>query len=84
MDGVNDVFEIKNIDECVSDELVSIKIFNTKGEQVCRYDDVLENFQWTGTDVNGTEVPEGTYFYILSVDRDINSISQKGFIELRR
>ncbi len=55
-DGVNDVFEIKNIEKYPESEL---KIFNRWGEEV--YKNIGYKNDWDGL---GT--PDGTYFYLLT------------------
>jgi gliding motility-associated-like protein len=55
-DGVNDVFEIKNIEKYPDSEL---KIFNRWGEEVFRY--IGYKNDW-----DGRGIPDGTYYYLLT------------------
>lgn len=88
-DGINDYFNIEGL-EYTYNELV---IINTGGAVVYREEDYRSNDPlkaWTGLDLNGNPVPEGTYYYLLtikgaqdmSVPKYVAHIS--GFIILRR
>jgi gliding motility-associated-like protein len=55
-DGVNDLFEIKNIEKYPESEL---QIFNRWGEVIYRY--VGYKNDW-----DGRGIPDGTYYYLLS------------------
>lgn len=88
-DGINDYFNIEGL-EFTRNELV---IINTAGAVVYRADDYHSNDPlgaWTGLDVNGREVPDGTYYYLLTIkgaqDLDVPEYSAhiSGFIILRR
>ncbi len=57
-DGVNDVFHTRN----VNITSYSLNIFNRWGESVFKTDDVSKG--WDGT-INGKEVPDGTYLFLL-------------------
>jgi gliding motility-associated-like protein len=88
-DGVNDYFDIAGL-EYTYNKLV---IINTGGAVVYR----AENYRsddpvnaWTGLDLNGNQVPEGTYYYLLTIRgaRDMSVPEYvahlSGFIILRR
>lgn len=88
-DGINDYFDIAGL-EYTYNELV---IINTGGAVVYR----AENYRsddpvnaWTGLDLNGNQVPEGTYYYLLTISgaRDMSVPEYvahlSGFIILRR
>jgi gliding motility-associated-like protein len=88
-DGINDYFDIEGL-EYTYNELV---IINTGGAVVYRAENYRSNDPvnaWTGLDLNGNQVPEGTYYYLLtikgaqdmSVPEYVAHIS--GFIILRR
>jgi gliding motility-associated-like protein len=66
-DQINDVFRIPTDNSKV--EKISIKIFNRAGLQVWHSDDYTHGDLWGGTfkDINGPDLPEGTYFYILDI-----------------
>jgi len=59
-DGKNDIWIIKNIDVF---ESCPIRIFNRRGQNV--YEATAYNNDWDGI-LNGKELPEGAYYYILS------------------
>ncbi|RLD35426.1 MAG: hypothetical protein DRI83_06840, partial [Bacteroidetes bacterium] len=61
-DGKNDLWIIKNINDF---NTCSIKIFNRQG--LTMYEAYPYNNDWNGT-YNGTEAPEGAYYYVLSCD----------------
>jgi len=54
-------------------------VINRWGNEVLR----KTNYQndWDGTDMNGNELPDDTYFYILYID---NKLTYKGYIVLKR
>lgn len=82
-DGYNDNFVVENLEYFPENELT---IFNRWGDIVYKATPYLNN--WNGQ-VNGsmiltgTEVSDGTYFYILKLTPDDNSVF-KGSFELRR
>lgn len=82
-DGKNDVFEIKDLSYYPDNELL---IFNRWGDEVFFAKPYLND--WNGTSkgkglvVSGTELVEGTYFYILKLDKD--SKPMRGYLELQR
>ncbi len=70
-DGVNDSFQIENIDQYPEN---NIKIFNRWGNIVFEMDGYNSSNAWNGTTdaggvVVGSKVPEGTYFYILDMGK---------------
>ncbi|MEN0048313.1 MAG: gliding motility-associated C-terminal domain-containing protein [Bacteroidota bacterium] len=77
-DGINDVFFIANIDLFPNNQL---QIFNRWGHLVYE----VEGYQndWTGT-WKGKLLPDGTYFYILTILDKETEIVKKGSIELHR
>lgn len=88
-DGINDYFNIEGL-EFTRNELV---IINTAGAVVYRADNYSSNDPlgaWTGLDLNGREVPDGTYYYLLTIkgaqDLDVPHYTANisGFIILRR
>lgn len=88
-DGINDYFNVEGL-EFTRNELV---IINTAGAVVYRADDYRSNDPvgaWTGLDLNGNEVPDGTYYYLLTIrgaqDLDVPDYSAhlSGFLILRR
>ncbi|MFM1852732.1 MAG: hypothetical protein RL164_49 [Bacteroidota bacterium] len=82
-DGVNETLVIEGIDNI---EGVSIIIFNRWGNEVFK-DENYKN-DWNGTsqsnlNVNGDELPTGTYFYILDTQTSKYGVL-KGYIYLKR
>ena len=88
-DGVNDNFNVEGL-EFTRNELV---IINTSGAVVYKKADYSSNDPhsgWDGLDLSGKEVPEGTYYFLLTIKgaQDISipqySANISGFIILRR
>ncbi len=88
-DGINDYFNIEGL-EFTRNELV---IINTGGAVVYRADDYRSDDPvnaWTGLDLNGSEVPEGTYYYLLTINGAVDLTVPdyvahiSGFLVLRR
>ena len=84
-DGVNDELIIPNLSGCFPEnELV---IFNRWGDEVFRRQNYDEENLWDGTwQKNGEDVPDGTYFYILTgQDEEGEQLEPRsGFIEVCR
>lgn len=88
-DNLNDYFRVDGL-EYTRNELV---IINTSGAVVYRKvnyrSDQVEN-AWTGLDNNGDELPEGTYYYLLTINgAEDSSIPEyivhiSGFVLIRR
>ncbi len=80
-DGINDYFYIEGIEDGRSYELI---VFNSWGSVVfgpSTYDMTRIETLWDGKDVNGEQLPEGTYYWILNIN---NKEARKGFVILRR
>jgi gliding motility-associated-like protein len=83
-DGFNDNFVVENLEYFPENELV---IFNRWGDVVYEASPYLND--WSGQ-VNGsmilagTEVSDGTYFYVLKLSPDETTDPIKGSFELRR
>jgi gliding motility-associated-like protein len=78
-DGNNDVWKIKGIEFFPDNEVV---IFNRWGDRIKtlqQYDNV--NVFWDGSNEHGKPVPDGTYFYTLTIRGRQNF---KGWIQLKR
>ncbi len=83
-DGINDAFEIAAMD-CYEEQNPELIIFNRWGSEVYREQPFTSSDSWDGTwDVNGEDLPDGTYFYILILDENDSEETLQGFIELRR
>ncbi len=76
-DGVNDFFEIVGVENYPNTELV---VFNRWGNKVYE----ASNYQnkWDGNNKNGNRIPDGTYYYIITLD-DIQK-PYNGYVELHR
>jgi gliding motility-associated-like protein len=59
-DNVNDVFKI----EATNVETLDVKIFNRWGQKVYEWEGIQGS--WAAKNFSGADVPEGTYFYILT------------------
>ncbi|MRR19048.1 gliding motility-associated C-terminal domain-containing protein [bacterium] len=88
-DNINDYFNIEGL-EYTYNELV---IINTGGAVIYRAEDYRSDDPinaWTGLDLSGNEVPEGTYYFLLTIrgaqDMSVPEYSANisGFVILRR
>jgi gliding motility-associated-like protein len=88
-DGINDYFNVEGL-EFTHNELV---IINTGGAIVYKTNDYRSDDPlnaWTGLDLNGKEVPEGTYYFLLTINGAVDiSIPDyvahlSGFVVLKR
>ncbi len=78
-DGVNDEFGIK----CTGVESLSLSIYSVNGHLVFQTDN--PNEKWNGTDLNGSPVVDGTYFYLINaIGIDQNIYVPKGYVTVRR
>jgi gliding motility-associated-like protein len=81
-DGVNDKFEIKGITDYPN---LEVSILNRWGNLVysnSQYDNSWDGKCNEGVQFGGTDLPEGTYFYIISPGKDQKPI--KGYVYLNR
>ncbi|MDP7429943.1 MAG: gliding motility-associated C-terminal domain-containing protein, partial [Flavobacteriales bacterium] len=80
-DGVNDYFEIKDVElnYCFDTEF-SVQIFTRWGKKV--FEDDKVNFKWSGKMKNGAECADGVYFYII--ESPLPVVPQKGTITIIR
>ena len=82
-DGKNDGFVIKGLEYYPDNELV---IFNRWGDEVFKAAPYRNDWdgqsQGKGLTLYGTQLVEGTYFYILTLDKDTKPL--KGYVELKR
>ncbi len=75
-DDVNDFFMILNLEHFPG---AMLHVFNRWGSQVFESSDYQND--WNGTNKNGEDLPDGTYFYILQIDEETTS---SGHITLHR
>jgi len=84
-DGMNEIFEIACIEDFPNN---SVKIFNRAGTLVYEakgYNNADVSFSGVsnkGINLLGTNLPEGTYFYII--DKGDGSVPRTGYLELLR
>lgn len=79
--GVNDELIIPGIKAYTSN---NITIFNRWGNEVFNSEGPYQN-DWLGKGKNGEELPEGTYFVVLTADSpECGKIDENRWIELRR
>lgn len=76
-DGKNDYFVIHGIEAYPNNQLV---IFNRWGNEV--YSAESYNNQWNGKNKDGKDLPDGTYFVMLSING--GAITRTGYVDLRR
>ena len=86
-DSKNDVFKIEGLYK--KDETVQLNIVSGAGTEVfstyVRNGDTSTWKDWDGKNSAGTDLPEGTYYYILKVTTSKGYVSRKsGFIILKR
>ena len=74
-DGTNDYLIIKGIENVLDNH---IEIYNRWGQLVYETNNYQNN--WYGTDLNGNILINDTYFYVLTIDKDI----YKGFIVIKK
>ncbi len=77
-DGANDDFDIHAIEKYPYN---TFEVFNRWGNLVYSADNYV-NHQWTGLNNKGEELPDGTYFVILSIKN--SEINLHGYVDIRR
>jgi gliding motility-associated-like protein len=75
-DGINDTWYIQNIENFTGN---SVMIYNIYGNKVYEKNDYMND--WKGT-YNGTDLPDGTYYYILTFKDDQKPV--KGSVDIIR
>lgn len=76
-DSFNDVFTPQ---QSFPYDYFLIEIFNRWGLKVFESGDPF--FKWSGHDMNGNVLPDGTYFYIATLNHENESDEQKGFLTI--
>jgi len=77
-DNVNDTWQIDGLDE---NSTIEVHIYNRWGDEVWkakRYDN--GNNAWRGDNQNGKPLPDGTYFYTITID----DTKINGYVEINR
>jgi len=78
-DGENDEFVII----CKGMQSFSMSVYSVNGQLVFQTENPSE--YWNGTDRNGNEVEEGTYYYLINaIGEDQNIYAPKGYISVYR
>lgn len=72
-DGVNDVFEVTGIEIYIDPNL---EVYNRWGQLV--YKSEQYDNTWDGRDMNGNELSDGTYYYLLNATRPF-TLEEKKF-----
>lgn len=78
--GINDFFEIPGL-ENTDNELV---IVNLGGAEIIRFTNYSSiSGYWDGKDKNGADVPDGTYYYFLTISRPY-TVRTGGYVIIKR
>ncbi|MCL4857661.1 MAG: gliding motility-associated C-terminal domain-containing protein, partial [Flavobacteriales bacterium] len=77
-DGQNDLFKVSGI----GITNVSITVFNRWGQKVFNTNQL--NDGWDGRTNSGTEVPEGTYYFVIEVTTTTSTETKTGYLTLIR
>jgi gliding motility-associated-like protein len=79
--GINDFFEIPGLEE-VDNELV---ILNMAGAEIVRFTNYSSlSGYWDGKDRNGKDLPDGTYYYLLTVSKNNYNSRIGGYVIIKR
>lgn len=76
-DGLNDFFVVQGIDKC---KHATLTVFNRWGNIVYQKDDYDNS--WDGTNDQGNDLPQGTYFVLLTLHDSGSTVSS--YVDLRR
>lgn len=81
-DNKNDLFDLGALHA----EQIRIRIFNSAGVLVFESDDYTAEDGWDGRNLNGVELPEGTYFFIAEIrTAGLDKVfTFKSFVEILR
>ena len=77
-DGFNDFFTVRGLENYPNNRLL---VFNRWGNQVYEEQNYRNSNPWYGTNQDGEELAEGTYFVVVELDGADNL---KGYLEIRR
>lgn len=78
-DNINDSFTIKNIDNYPDN---TVKIFNRWGQEIYNKNEYIND--WKGINNSGEPLPDGTYFYILTIINNKETFTFNGYVVLKR
>ena len=81
-DGKNDLLLLLNIEKFANNKVIIVDRWGSEIFRATGYNNT--DVVWDGTNMNGTQVPTGTYFYFISVKFVSQVVEKKGFIELVR
>jgi len=81
-DGINDVWVLPQIERFKDNQVVLLDRWGGLVYEASGYNN--ENIAWTGSNTQGVNVPQGTYFYTITVRYRSQEVRRKGFIELVR
>ena len=77
-DGFNDFFSVRGLDNYPQNKLL---VFNRWGNQVYEESNYKNSDPWYGTNMDGKDLAEGTYFVVMELTGADNL---KGYLEIRR
>ncbi len=80
--GVNDEWVVKNIEKFTNNKITIVDRWGSVIFSAAGYNN--ESVVWKGQNRNGNMVPNGTYFYTISVRYGPSVFEKSGFIELIR
>jgi hypothetical protein len=85
-DGYNNTFIIRGLD--LSNQIAELKVVNGAGTEVFSTSNVGNGVwtDWDGKNAKGSDLPEGTYYYLLKITSKGNGkvFKKSGFIILKR
>lgn len=82
-DGANDIWFIDGIENYPSNEIAIFNRWGTKVWKATGYDEA--DIFWEGTDQQGHNLPDGTYFYVLHIPEYHGEKNLwKGWVQLTR
>ena len=81
-DGTNDAFIIKGIEFFPNNTLVIFNRWGNKVYEAAPYQNEWNGISTVGMVLGGTDLPDGTYFYVLQLDESSKPIN--GYVYLKR
>ncbi|MCH8555969.1 MAG: gliding motility-associated C-terminal domain-containing protein [Schleiferiaceae bacterium] len=82
-DGINDNFIVRNIETYANN---TVTIFTRWGQKVYETSGYDNNMPWDGRDMQGNQLADGVYFYIITLDNPatFESEEKKGTVTISR